>query len=513
MKKEIKWMWIILGIIIILGVVLFGVNYKNKRKYITNVNDIVETTNNENRIDTIEQKNNRTKIEDLPQKYNMEKAIQDKCVISVHGQKLYNKNELDNFITKVNNNKVAFVRCIGFTDEGDIIITDADYDGRSTIKVCKDLTRDRFSSEKDRTYKYKTYSKLEIEKENKYVYIKLENNNEYDYLISYSEDAENINSTDSISTALTLDDEIKNDTIWCGTFQLIWNDLKNDLAKQDIKFSPQLKVVENLNKESFRVNDITDKYYYKKIGIPSLALKQEIENGIKEKFNETSDILDDFEWEDRNPLDYFLYVMLKKEFQFKKEFEEFENGKFGEYENVKYFGIKNDETEELQAQVKVLYYNSKNDFAIKLLTKQEDEVILCKNPEGKTFNEIYENIKQNKQKYKGKTYTEEGELLKIPNIKVNEKKEFTEIENKSFYFSNGREYSIEKAIQTIKFELDKKGGKIKSEAGMMAKNETAMAIDEIREFVIDDTFAIFLQEKGKDKPYFAGKINDITKFQ
>ena len=26
-------------------------------------------------------------------------------------------------------------------------------------------------------------------------------------------------------------------------------------------------------------------------------------------------------------------------------------------------------------------------------------------------------------------------------------------------------------------------------------------------------FAIFLIEKGKDKPYFAGKINDITKFQ
>ena len=43
-------------------------------------------------------------------------------------------------------------------------------------------------------------------------------------------------------------------------------------------------------------------------------------------------------------------------------------------------------------QVKVLYYNSKDDFAIKLETKQEDEVILCKNPQGNTFNEIYQNI-------------------------------------------------------------------------------------------------------------------------
>ena len=153
--------------------------------------------------------------------------------------------------------------------------------------------------------------------------------------------------TEGVTTALTLEDEIQDDTIWCGTFQLIWNDLKNDLAKQDIVFTPQLKVIENLNKETFRANDLSDKYFYKKVGTPSIKLKEE----------------------------------------------------------------------------------------------------------------------------------------------------------------------IEKALQTIQFELDKTGGKIKSEAGMMVNYESAMMIDEIREFAIDDTFAIFLKEEGKDNPYFAGKISDITKFQ
>ena len=37
--------------------------------------------------------------------------------------------------------------------------------------------------------------------------------------------------------------------------------------------------------------------------------------------------------------------------------------------------------------------------------------------------------------------------------------------------------------------------------------------DEPRYFYVDDTFAIFLREKGKSKPYFAGRVNDITKFQ
>lgn len=63
------------------------------------------------------------------------------------------------------------------------------------------------------------------------------------------------------------------------------------------------------------------------------------------------------------------------------------------------------------------------------------------------------------------------------------------------------------------FVNDKTGGKIKSEAGMMADFKSAIMFDEVREFAIDDTFAIFLKEEGKENPYFAGKISDITKFQ
>ena len=322
-----------------------------------------------------------------------------------------------------------------------------------------------------------------------------------------------LNTTDGIITTASLEDEMQDNTIWCGTFQLIWNDLKNEIAKKDIEFNPQSKIVENLNKETFTAKDISDKYYYKKLGVPTIALKQEIEKAIKDKFNETSDILDSFEWNGKSEEDYFLYAMLKKEFQFEKTFDEFENGKFREYDNIKYFGIKALSSEEQRNQVSVLYYDSSDNFAIKLKTKQEDEVILCKNPEGKTFNEIYKNMEEKESNFKGNKNIEEKEIVKIPNIKLNEKAEFSEIENKPFYLSNGNSYLIEKAIQTIQFELDKTGGKIKSEAGMMVTKTATLLPDELREFVIDDTFAIFLKENGKDKPYFAGKISDITKFQ
>ena len=322
------------------------------------------------------------------------------------------------------------------------------------------------------------------------------------------------NSNSGIETLLTLNDEIKNDSIWCGTFQLIWNDLKNDLAKQEIIFYPQTEESYNLNSETFTKDDITDKYYYKKLGHPTYALKEEIEKEIKDKFNEKSDILDNFTWDDNNIEDYFLYAMLKKEFKFQKQFTELENEKFKNSKNIKYFGITKESLEELKNQVEIIYYNSDDDFAIQLLTKQEDEIILVKNPKGKTFSEIYTTTKIRESEYQGSKELQKGDTLKVPMITLKEKKEFESIENKPFMFANGKEYVIGKALQTINFELNSKGGKIKSEAGAdVWKNEGSEKPKEERHFYLDDTFTIFLIEKGKEVPYFAAKIDDIEKFQ
>lgn len=333
----------------------------------------------------------------------------------------------------------------------------------------------------------------------------------------YQKDEETETSAE-INFALTLEDNVGQDTAWCGTFQLIWNDLKNDLAKQDIIFmqEPDLQVVKNLNKETFKTEDISENSYYKVYGNPTLELKEQIEKAIKEKFNEESEILDDFSWGSNNPKDYFLYCMLKKEFEFPVAFKELEDGEFanGKYSKINYFGLEKDAEEELRNQVEVLYYNSPSQFAVKLKTKQNDEIILARGEEGNTFQEIYNNINTNSENYEGiKEFTKKDEL-KIPNIDFKQKTEFTELEQKEFSFANGDVYIIDKALQTIEFELDKEGGKIKSEAGIMTK-EMAIATDEIKErkFNFDDEFVIFLKENDKEKPYFAASISDITKFQ
>ena len=343
--------------------------------------------------------------------------------------------------------------------------------------------------------------------------VKGEQKGEYQQSNINNENRQKDNNQNPINIALTMDDKIARDTAWCGTFQLIWNDLKNDVVKQDIVFNPQLKVVENLNKGSFNTTQISDSSYYKAQGIPTQELKKQIENGIKEKFNETSDILDDFVF-DGNPDRYFLYAMLKKEFEFENEFDELDNGKFGEYDDVEYFGINSNSNELLRNQVQVLYYNSKEDFAIKLLTKQNDEVIIARGNEGNTFNEIYNDVKNKQTTYQGNTELSEVDNLQIPKINFDVKKEFEELEDKEFETADREIMFIEKALQTIEFELDEKGGKVESEAGMMVNKMSALPEEsEPREFIVDDTFTIFLQEEGKEMPYFCANIDDITKFQ
>ncbi len=330
----------------------------------------------------------------------------------------------------------------------------------------------------------------------------------------------NLKETKDVYVVPTMQDEIAKDASWCATFELVWNDMKNEVVKKDIVFNPQEEFAKNLNKEEFSEDMLSDEYYYKAYGLKTLDLKKQIEKDIKEKFNQTSDILDNFDWSEdalNDPNDpsvdrYFFYTMLYREFEFLNKFDKLENSSFGEYNDVKYFGINENTEEEVKEQVEVLYYNSKDDFAIIINTKNNDEVILNKNPKGNNFKEIYDNIENSKNKYNGISSMSGSDEFKVPYLDFKVNRDYTELENKPFPTYNGTG-EIMKAIQSIEFSLDEKGGKIKSEAGIDMEFATSAYEPEPRYFYLDDTFAIFLREKGKNMPYFAGRIEDITKFQ
>ena len=138
-----------------------------------------------------------TKIEELPQNYSVEQAIKDNCIVGIHNMKIYNKDELDRFVENVNNNIPDFIRTINFSDEGDMLINDIDFEGSNSFRVCLDWTRDRYSSSENRTYKYLRYTKMRIDQKDGETRIYLEDPIEGDvntaYVIGYNENTEIIN--------------------------------------------------------------------------------------------------------------------------------------------------------------------------------------------------------------------------------------------------------------------------------------------------------------------------------
>ena len=327
----------------------------------------------------------------------------------------------------------------------------------------------------------------------------------------------------------SIDDEVVGDSMWCWTFQLVWNDMMNEVVKQDVVFSPQLKIVENLNKQTFTNKELSPNSYYSKFWLLTLDFKKEIENGIKDNFNETSDILDQWaDWSQVPQSDdyyygkiekkYWFYAMLKKIFKFENVFDQLDNWKFADkYKNIKYFWINRDSDSRLYRQVYVYYYNSDEDFAVALKTKEWEDVILARWVEWNSFLNIYDEIKKRGEKYEWKHKFTEDDRLKVPELKFKNLTEFDELENKEFNASNWDICRIDKALQTIELKLDKEWWEIKSEARIGISYESIEPFIpeniEYRYFYFDKPYVMFLKEADKDLPYFAAQISDITLFQ
>ena len=298
--------------------------------------------------------------------------------------------------------------------------------------------------------------------------------------------------------------------VWVGTFQLVWNDLIDELIKSPVKFvGGQPDMADALNKKSFGAEDLDEGSYYKKFGYATFQVKREIEKAIKDKFNEKSDILGSFNWSE-NSKEYILYAMLKKDFEYIKPLDELEDDVFyGSKSTVKYFGIDRNSERALKYTVGVLFYNNENDFAITLRSKQGDTVYFYRTDDAKTLDKLYDDMIQKSYKYMGLRSFGNKDQLKIPMLDFKKERSFDELCNKPI---KNTDFVINKAIETIQFKMDEKGVKLKSEAGILV-GATAIPSDRDvpRHFFFNNRYVIFLQEKSK--PYFAMKIEDVKPLQ
>ena len=303
---------------------------------------------------------------------------------------------------------------------------------------------------------------------------------------------------------------VEQNRLWVGTFQLVWNDLMDVIVKGPVKFEDyKSPLAKELNKQKFTADMLSEDSYYKTYGETSPELKVQIEEAIKEKFNETSDILDSIDWTP-GPGKCLVYAMLKKDFKFLIAFDKLKPTRFGRsFAKVDYFGIDKKSSNLLDKTVNVLFYNSSKDFAVSINTQNSDVLYLYRTDDNKTFDKLYSDMFMKKSQYEGVSEFMDKDELKIPNISLYRQKSFDELCNHPI---KDTDLIIGQALETVDFRMDNEGVKLKSEASIATKMSMPIMPGNLkpRKFYFDNTFVLFLQEVGKEQPYFALRVNDVS---
>ena len=299
----------------------------------------------------------------------------------------------------------------------------------------------------------------------------------------------NFNTNHKITINPTYQTTIEENTVnnlWIGTLDLAWKELAEKIGKEKIEIiDEEIQIVSDLNASTFTKDMLESSDY-------EINVERTVTNGYK------------------------IEATLKKELNFLAVFDNFSqdyrNKTFGDgTEYIKYFGINNASPEKMNKNIEILFYNKEsnnslysNDFAIKLKTKEGDEIILYRTNENKSFDEYYKEIQEQTKKYTGNKEFLEDDRLLIPYVRVNGMICYNELYGKPIKGTKG--LYIDDVIQEVNFSLNEKGCNLSGKATMVA--EYLGMSEKTRYCYFQNQFIIFMKEAYSETPYFALKVDN-----
>jgi hypothetical protein len=309
--------------------------------------------------------------------------------------------------------------------------------------------------------------------------------------------------------------------IYCSTFQIAWNELKDKIVKEDIRLTNEPPIVTFLNKSLSTKADISEDCYVAMAGFGKDGIVQKINNALREKFREAPPVV-----QRHIEPDWILaYAYLHKNLRFKVAFDKFENDGYPLFfnsrekkNNVQSFGIDRyceDEKPEFEMgkQVEVLYYSEppekklvekdgklvaedRREFIVRLKTTSvSDELVLaCIEPE-ETLSATFEAAVSRTEGHTAAPL-KTNDILLIPKLNLNILHSYSELLKKYLRNKGFEGYWIAEALQSIRFSLTEKGALLSSDTHISV-------FCDHRLLVFDKPFLLYLKEKGAKYPYFA----------
>ena len=308
--------------------------------------------------------------------------------------------------------------------------------------------------------------------------------------------------------------------LWCGTFQLCWNEacrltggglqLTNALSQFGLTPpSRELSMVTALNKQAFTIESIDEASYVALAGFVRNAIHDRIERAIKEKFHGQFKprFVPDRQLTPR-PQDVVAYACLYKNLSFPVPFERLEEELRFDGSPVRAFGIGATKAshDKMYPQVRILDYQSNDDFVVELKTKSEgDRLILSRTQPLRTLGDTAAGVLERIERGTPEP-TLTNDVLIVPRMNFDLTRIYTELQNLLLVPRNpavSNDLFLLSAVQNTRFEMNEKGVELASEAHMAFG--CAKEAPPVRQhiMVFDKPFLLLMQRQGAKVPYFA----------
>jgi len=294
-------------------------------------------------------------------------------------------------------------------------------------------------------------------------------------------------------------------TVFCGSFQLAWNELRSEMNGEPVQLEGSPAVAAELNAGTFGRDDLGPE--------AALAMAGRVEDGVYDRIEETM--------QSRFPGAGFMppaprqdtavygYAYLEKRLPFAEGFDRLEaplRFHVGETTvGVEAFGIDyhppgGSRPRRLQAQVQVLDYRSDDDFILALRPgSAADEIVLAKVPPEASLGETVRAVAARVSAEDARQGPiRDGELLAVPIVVLGISHQYKELTGAELENPGWEGMAITEACQGIRFRLDEAGAALSSEARIEAKSAMGPTV---RRFVFDRPFLLYLKEPAAETPY------------
>jgi hypothetical protein len=322
----------------------------------------------------------------------------------------------------------------------------------------------------------------------------------------------------------TLDSPIPDghSAIWCVSFQLAWNRLKDDVAKEPIRLPNAQPLTDRLNQAEQSESDLEPTAVYAAAGLAGDGIADRIRSEMADRFPRAPrpDL-------DMPPAGVVVYAYLAASAKYDHPY--FENDEpflfrdvAGKETAVGSFGVRKKDDyayERLRQQVQILYRTYATEpredvpeFVLDLCkTSEPYQIVLARVDRKPTLAETLADIQHkiaapSKDSFVSALIT--NDTLLVPNMAWQVTHRFKELEGADKQFQNPalRGLYLDTAMQTIRFRLDRSGAELSSESKLYVKPISS-------HFHVSRPFLVYMKKRGGKHPFFVAWIENAELLQ